>query len=80
MISKGLILENWQVALLSDTLHDLELEEELRSELQEILEILDYHILIVRIQWESLSDKEKAEWINMSTKKRIDLMMRKESE
>jgi len=80
MISKGLLLENWQVALLSDTLHDLELDEELGSELQEILEKLDYHIVIVRLQWELLSDEEKAEWINMSIKERIDLIMRKESE
>ncbi len=80
MISEGLLLENWQVALLSDTLHDLELDEELRPELQEILEKLDYHIVIVRLQWELLSDEEKVEWINMSVKERIDLIMRKESE
>jgi len=52
-MKKGLFLKNWQLAVISDHLHDgMLLNSELTEEGQEVLDIIDEHILEVKTIWE----------------------------
>jgi len=42
---EGLFLKNWQLAVISDTLHDLELNQPLSEDEQEVLNTIDKYIL-----------------------------------
>jgi len=44
-MTEGLFLKNWELAVISDTLHDLELNQPLSEDEQEVLNTIDEYIL-----------------------------------
>ncbi len=41
-------LESWQLDVISDTFHDLELDETLSNEQKEVLEVIDGYVLKIK--------------------------------